>query len=324
LRWRFQSHPDAHAHPHGDDHSDSNTDDFAEPITYTTSEAGLQYTTEGGVQRVANATPLPPTMGTVFSYTPQLGGYSYVLLNGTVTPSPTETAVFPVASIKTCDVTPLCYGNSSFVFQQITSGPGFYQLSRYITGPANPLINLSSVGFGVLVETLTDSGGGPREHFDLRPFAYGVQSATDLVPTTGTATFNGLVVGRATGNKTSATGTSNVYKVTGTLQLVANYANATATLKLTLAGDSTGCTTCSPDINLTYESTAGTIASGVATFTLPGGGSARFFLAGGLPASGSTAAVPPTEVAGSFVLTAADPNETAVTMVIAGSGGASR
>ena len=69
---------------------------------------------------------------------------------------------------------------------------------------------------------------------------------------------------------------------------------------------------------------AGTIAGGVWTFTLPGGGSARFFLAGGQAASGSTAAILATEVAGSFVLTAADPNEAGVTMVLAGSGGGAR
>ena len=132
------------------------------------------------------------------------------------------------------------------------------------------------------------------------------------------------MVGQATGNKTGTTGTSNVYKLTGTFQLVANYAAGTATLKIVLTGEAIGCTTCPADLSATYDSTAGTIASGVASFTLPGSGTARFFFAGGAAASGSTAAVPATEVAGSFSLTAADPNEGAVTMVLAGSGGGLR
>jgi hypothetical protein len=77
-------------------------------------------------------------------------------------------------------------------------------------------------------------------------------------------------------------------------------------------------------VNVTYDSTAGTLASGVMNFTLPNGGAARFFLAGGVAANATTTpatvAVAPTEVAGSFALTAADPAETAVTMVIAGAG----
>jgi hypothetical protein len=158
----------------------------------------------------------------------------------------------------------------------------------------------------------------------LRPFAYGVASTGDAIPTTGTATFNGVVVGQATGDKPGATGTSNIYKLTGTLQAVVDYAAGTATLKLTMSGDAVGCTTCSPRISLTYNSTVGTIASGVITFTLPGGGSAKFFLAGGQPSTSSTAASPATELAGSFVVTAADPNEAAVTMVIAGAGGGFR
>jgi hypothetical protein len=294
-------------------------------ITYTTSEAGLRYTTEGGVQRVANTTSVAPAMGTLFAFDPAQNGYVYTLLNGTVNPSPSETAVFTPASGKVCDVTPLCFGNG-FAFQQIAAaGGGNYYLSRLLAGPGNPLLVLNFTAFGTFEEAFVDNGGGPRMHVDLRPFAYGVTADPTTVPTTGTTTYNGLVIGQATGNKPGATGTSNIYKLTGTFQLVANYAAGTATLKLTLTGDATGCApTCSPDISVTYDSTAGTIASGVWTFTLPGSGSARFFLAGGQVASGTTAVVPPTEVAGSFMLTAADPNEAGVTMVLAGSGGGFR
>jgi hypothetical protein len=181
--------------------------------------------------------------------------------------------------------------------------------------------------FGLFEEALVDAPGG-RQLFDLRPFAYGVASASGAIPTTGSATFNGLIVGQATGNKPAPAGTSNVYKLAGTMQLVANYATGTATLKLTIHGDAIGCTTCSPDINVTYDSTSGTLASGVLTFALPNGGSARFFLAGGRALDTAPdpdlAAIAPTEVAGSFALTAADPNEAGVTMVLAGSGGAFR
>jgi hypothetical protein len=287
-------------------------------ITYTTSEAGLQYTTEGGVQRVANAQGVGPTMGSVFAFSPADNGYLYTLLNGSVNPSPSETAIFTPASGKTCDRTPLCFGNG-FAFQQVPAGAGNYFLSRLVAGPGNPLIVLNFTAFGMFEEAFLDNAAGPRLHADVRPFAYGIASTGTQIPTTGTVTFNGLVVGQATGNKPGATGTSNVYKLSGTLQLVANYAAGTATLKLTITGEGTGCTTCSPDIDLTYDSTAGTIAGGVLTFTLPGGGSARFFLAGG-----NTANDLAPEVAGSFRLTAADPNEAGVTMVIAGSGGARR
>jgi hypothetical protein len=294
------------------------------PIAYTTSETALQYTTEGGVQRVANVQSVAPAMGSVFAFTPDQNGFTYTLLNGTVNPSPSESAIFTAASGKTCDVPTLCFGNG-FVFQQVAApGGGSYYLSRVLSGLGNPLIVLSFTSFGMFQESFLDAGGGPRQHFDIRPVAYGVVADTTAVPTTGTTTYNGLIVGQATGNKPGATGTSNIYKLTGTFQLVANYGAGTATLKLVVTGEATGCTTCPPNLSATYDSVAGTIASGVWSFTLPGGGTARFFLAGGQAASGSTAAVPATEVAGSFALSAADPNEAAVTMVIAGSGGGLR
>ena len=302
-------------------------------VAYATSETALQYTIEGGVQRVANTQSVAPAMGSVFAFTPAQNGYTYTLLNGTVNPSPSEAAIFTAASTKTCDVAALCFG-SAFFFQQITAGAGNYYLSRFITGPGNPLMALSYAAFGTFEEAFLDAAG-PRQHVDLRPFAYGISSPAGAIPTTGTATFNGLLTGHATGNKPGATGTSNIYQVNGTSQLVVNYAAGTATLKLVLHGDAIGCGTaatpaCSPDINLTYDSTAGTLASGVLTFTLPNGGSARFFLAGGVAAVPATATTPaivavaPLEVAGSFALTAADPNEAGVTMVIAGAGGGLR
>jgi hypothetical protein len=294
------------------------------PVTYTTSETALQYTTEGGVQLVANLQSVAPAMGTLFAFTPAQNGYTYTLLNGTVNPTPSEAAIFTAASGKVCDVQPLCFGNS-FSFQQVpAAGGGTYHLSRLVSGPGNGLLVLSYSSFGVLAETFIDAAGGPRGHVDLRPFAYGVAADPTAVPTTGTATFNGYVVGQATGNKPGTAGTSNIYQLTGTLQLVADYAAGTATLRLVVVGDAVGCTTCPADLSATYNSTAGTITAGVASFTLPGGGSARFFLAGGIAATASTAAIPATEVAGSFSLTAADPNEAAVTMVLAGSGGGFR
>lgn len=288
------------------------------PITYTTSEAGLQYTTEGGVQRVANAQGIGPTIGTIFSFSPDDNGYVYTLLDGTVNPSPSETAIFTPASGKTCDRTTLCFG-SGFAFQQVPAGAGNYFLSRLIAGTGNPHIVLNFTAFGMFEEAFLDSAAGPRLHADVRPFAYGIASTGTQIPTTGTVTFNGLVIGQATGNKPGATGTSNIYKLSGTMELEANYAAGTATLELKLTGEATGCTTCSPNVTLTYNSTAGTISGGVLTFTLPGGGTARFFLAGG-----NTANDLAPEVAGAFRLTAADPNEAGVTMVIAGSGGARR
>lgn len=295
-------------------------------ITYTTSETALQYTLEGGVQRVANGRFVAPAMGSVFAFTPDQNGYTYTLLNGTVNPSASEAAIFTAANTKTCDVLTLCFGGG-FFFQQTTAGTGSYYLSRFIAGPGNPLLVLSNTAFGVFEEFLDDTAT-PRQHVDLRPFAYGVSSPAGAVPTTGSLTYSGLVVGQATGNKPTATGTSNVYKLTGTSTIVIDHAANTATLKLTLAGDAVGCTTCSPDINVVYDSTAGTLASGVLTFTLPNGGTAKFFLAGGQAADSTTtpatAAVAPTEVAGSFSLTAADPNEAAVTMVITGAGAGRR
>jgi hypothetical protein len=304
-------------------------------IAYTTSEAALQYTLEGGVQRVANAQFVAPAMGSVFSFTPAQNGYTYTLLNGTVNPSASETVIMTPASTRACDVPPvlptdppavptLCFGGG-FFFQEAAAGAGRYYLSRFIAGSGNPLQVLNFTAFGLFEEFLDAAG---TRQIDLRPFAYGVTSPSGAIPTTGTATFNGLIIGQATGNKPSATGTSNLYKVSGSFTLVANYAAGTATLKLTLLGDATGCTTCSPDINVTYDSTAGTLASGVLTFTLPGGGSARFFLAGGVAADATTTpatvAVAPTEVAGSFALTATDPNEAGVTMVVTGAGGGLR
>lgn len=303
-------------------------------IAFTTSETALQYTQEGGVQRVANAVAVAPAMGGVFKFDPAQNGYLYTLLNGTVNPSPSETAIFTPTSSKACDIDALCFGGG-FVFQQVAAGGGgFYSKSRFLAGAGNPLgLVLNFTAFGTFEERFNDTAA-TRLHIDLRPFAYGVTAPASVIPTTGTATFNGLLIGQATGNKVAATGTSNVYKLSGTSQVVVDYAAKTATLKLTIHGDAVGCGTttpptpaCAADINVTYNSTAGTLAAGVVTFTLPGGGSAKYFLAGGKEATtgdNPTAAIPPTEVAGSFTLTAADPNEAAVTVIVSGAGGGAR
>jgi hypothetical protein len=284
-------------------------------VTFTTSEAGLQYTLENGIQLVANTAAVPPAMGTAFRYTPTLGGYTYVLQNGSVVPTASESILFPVASIKDCGAprTTLCFG-SGFVHQQVEAAASSYFLSRFIPGATNTGLQLSYSAFGAFEESVASGG---RLLVDLRPFAYGVvtpATGTDAIPTTGTHTFNGLVIGQATGNKPAGLTTpSNLYQLTGTLQVVANYAAATATIKLTLNAAPTGCSPCEAAVPLTYEGT-GTLAAGVVSFTLPGGGTGRFFLAG--PAAA--------EIAGSFVLTAADPKEAAVTMTLAGSGAGRR
>ncbi len=282
-------------------------------VTFTTSEAGLQYTTENGIQLVANTAAIAPAMGTVFSYTPNQGGYTYVLQNGSVVPTASESIVFPVSSIKDCARATLCFGNG-FVHQQVDAAASSYFLSRFIAGSSNAGLLLVHATFGILEESVV---GGGRRLVDLRPFAYGVvtpATGTTGVPTTGTNTFNGFVVGQATGNKPAGlTTASNIYQLSGALQVVANYAAATATLKLTLSATPTGCSPCGAAVPLTFDGT-GTLAAGVASFTLPGGGTARFFLAGPSAA----------EIAGSFTLTAADPNEAAVTMTLAGSGAGKR
>jgi hypothetical protein len=282
-------------------------------VTFTTSEAGLQYTTENGIQLVANTASIPPAMGTVFRYTPSQGGYTYVLQNGSVVPSASESILFPVSSIKDCARATLCFGDA-FVHQQVDAAASSYFLSRFIPGSSSGGLLLVYATFGALEESVV---GGGRRLVDLRPFAYGVATAAtgaNGIPTTGTHTFNGLVIGQATGNKPAGLATaSNIYQLTGTLQVVANHAAATATIKLTLNATPTGCSPCGAAVPLTYNGT-GTLAAGIASFTLPGGGTARFFLAGPSAA----------EIAGSFVLTAADPNEAAVTMTLAGSAAGKR
>lgn len=284
-------------------------------VTFTTSEAGLQYTTENGIQLVANTAAVAPAMGTVFRYTPNQGGYTYVLQNGSVVPTASESILFPVASIKDCGAprTTLCFG-SGFVHQQVDAAASSYFLSRFIPGSSNAGLLLNHSAFGILEES---AAGGGRRLVDLRPFAYGVATpatGTTGIPTTGTHTFNGLAVGQATGNKPAGLTTpSNIYQLTGTLQVVANHAAATATIKLTLTATPTGCSPCDAAVPLTFDGT-GTLAAGVASFTLPGGGTARFFMAGPSAA----------EIAGSFTLTVADPKEAAVTMTLAGSGAGRR
>ena len=270
------------------------------PVAFTTSEAALQYELIGGTQTVANLTSAPPSSGTVFSFTPTTNGYTYTLLNGTVTPSASEQAVFPVASIKTCERVTLCFG-TAFAHQQVANGASSYFLSRFIAGSTQVLF-VQDVSLGVFEESLT---GGTA--VDFRPFAYGVATPTAGIPTTGTPTLNGLLIGQGTGNKPGGTGTSNIYRLAGLVQFVPNYPAGTATLKLTIEGTPTGCTTCPPVLNQVFDAT-GTVSAGVANFALPGG-NARLFLAG---ATGG-------EVGGTFLLTLADPNDAGVTMTLVGS-----
>lgn len=110
------------------------------------------------------------------------------------------------------------------------------ELFLYKVGPNNQQIQLTYVSFGVQVVNPSTAPFSPwsatgRETL----FVYGLPTLAAGMPTSGTATYNGVVWGAAS---TPASGafTAGVYDITGTSTLTANFSTSSLALALTFSG----------------------------------------------------------------------------------------
>jgi len=97
------------------------------------------------------------------------------------------------------------------------------------SGPSNPTIQLSYLSFAEMAQTVSQGGSNPSytvDHFEL----FGIPTAQSSMPTSGSATYSGVVYGR--GN-VYAFGTGD-FVLGGAGQLSANFASGALTSTLTL------------------------------------------------------------------------------------------
>jgi hypothetical protein len=109
--------------------------------------------------------------------------------------------------------------NTRFTVYQRTGDDGnIFRLSIYKPGPGNDQLALTYAGFGYWerITPIAGTGGAERTNFD--PFIYALRTPALAIPTTGTASYQGILFGRATGS-----GFDRFYTIGGTSRFELNF-----------------------------------------------------------------------------------------------------
>jgi len=137
------------------------------------------------------------------------------------------------------------------------------ELKLFNPGAGNTSVAMTYASFG-LWRTTVDNGATAKVYD--RSFAYGQRTDASLMPTSGTAGYNGIVYGRGGG----AAGSADLYELNGTTHLDVNFGTGaiTSTMNSTLRNTATSATTTLPQYSLT-----GGISSGTNSFWITTDGS---------------------------------------------------
>jgi hypothetical protein len=195
------------------------------------------------------------------------------------------------------------------VFDKAVAGPStqdYVELTLFNAGAGNDLLALTYASMGTLVYS---HGLGSYSQVDFRPFAYFAQlTSASNVPSTGTATYSGVVMGTANPT-TPAYNSGFAYDLSGTVRITVDFATRTYTGSVTLIGTDTQQPLVVVNLG-TFPITQGAVPASIAMLsgTINGGDFAAM-LAG--PAA--------EEVAGTFIMTAPDarPNGAVLTLAVA-------
>ncbi|MCD2323286.1 hypothetical protein LQ953_04555 [Sphingomonas sp. IC-56] len=281
--------------------------------TFVTIAAALQYLYDTNGQNIRNTKSIAPADGTLLRYAASDGSYTYRIENGFII-AQSEDVAFAANSTAACDEnnSVTCYG-AAFTFQR--SNAATWGLHRFTPSQAANPPSLRYLTFGSVDRAAADRFTG-RQQYDARYFAYGFPTAVAGVPSGGSASYSGPLIGRATGDSPASFPRDfegAQYKLTGTFILEVNFGANTARLLVVFQGTQFDCrVTCGAPITLQFEA-QGNLSGGAASFQLPGG-SAGFLLGG--PAA--------EEAGGSFVFSANDPSDTRRALTVAGSAAGKR
>jgi len=253
-----------------------------------------------------------PVIGQTLSYVDATQRYTF-----NASSAPLYSDVDPSSSFGPADISSdsdnhyLIYSHSCPTFGKMSSSTS---LRIFRAGNVNDLLALNFASFGIFTY---GAGGIGFSVSDVRPFTFGVPTSAAALPSTGSATYNGIVIGSAAINEnpSDTSGNFHYYDIAGSLHLTVNFASKafTGTLeaKLTSVGD--GSTPAK-----TYNVTIPVTQSGAATLAPLNGSAGAGRLTGFL--AGSAA-----EEAGiSFSLVMPDPADPTKTISLAGAGAGKR
>lgn len=270
---------------------------------FVTSSVGLNYqSTSTGLQIDAQR---PPVTDGAFTYAIAPRAYTFnhqgssYMADGQVTFTPDEM----VAGASTPRFT-LYRKTGPFAGMS----PGGYELRLFNAGPTNDQLSLTYASIGLFSFARSNLLAGGTSQ-DLRPIAFGLPIAVSIVPTSGSMSYKGVVLGRAAGGNFSIRPGRAEYEITGTVHLTINYATHD------VAGDLLLTATDS------VQSPATQYQLGSITFkgTQSGDGSRWNATAGGGALSGFLSGPHVDEAAGVFSLTVPDPADASLTLTVVGS-----
>ncbi|MFD2782802.1 transferrin-binding protein-like solute binding protein [Novosphingobium pokkalii] len=135
----------------------------------------------------------------------------YTGISATLTPAILDTALSNAAY----DV---------YAAEDVTHGArtGTLRISR--PGPANPVVALTYTGFGTFESaTVRPDTGSPYSDF---AFAFGEATPASAVPTSGSATYSGVILGYS---GAPSDGTTRPYAISGEAHMAYNFAGSTLT-----------------------------------------------------------------------------------------------
>jgi len=245
------------------------------------SVTGVQYDKQTSVNNMVFGVPAAPR--SVFSYDAATTSYRFKVDDYTLAvaqqANQDESTTFTPADITEDNAT----STTAVVMRPYFGQGATSTLIRSKVGAANPDIALIYTSFGSFqyLQYYRDSTNA----YDYRPFAYGIVTPAASVPTTGTATYSGRVMGRAVDASGYAVLGARTYELSGTITLTVDYASRTVTGSIVMTGHwiVSGQPYPEPDVSLgpitlTPASALTTLSrfSGSAT----GGGGFEGFLAG--------------------------------------------
>lgn len=183
--------------------------------------------------------------------------------------------------------------------------PGAYELRLFNAGPANDQLSLtySTIGSFRFAQSNVLAGGTSQ---DVRSIAFGLPLPASAVPTSGSMSYKGLLLGHAAGGDFSIRPKRAEYDITGTVELTIDYATHEVTGALLLTAT---------------DSSATRYQLGSISFkgTQSGEGSKWTATAGNGTMDGFVSGPRVEEAAGVFSFTVPDPVDPSLTLTLVGS-----
>lgn len=175
-----------------------------------------------------SAKALDPVQAPLLRYFANAQSYRFVATDNRIDSNVDQTRDFTPADVASNAVRFTTYRNSSF--------SGFsmaYELIRLNAAATNDLVALTHASFGAFSYERSDKLGNTS--VDYRPFGYAILTPAVQIPTTGSLTYKGPIIGRAAPVESDVNG-AFAYELTGHFTVTFDFAARTLSGTMSITG----------------------------------------------------------------------------------------